>query len=371
MTVTQHEINQRQSQDIPQLEADYIELYVGNAHHAAHFYRTAFGFRPIAYAGLETGLRDRVSFVVAQGNIRLMLTSAVSPDHPIAEHVKLHGDGVKDIAFRVADAEQAFATALRRGAREAAAPTAEEDRHGRVVRATIGVYGDTVHSFIQREGDDGFLFPHYQAIKNPPPANPIGLTEVDHIAVCVEPGALDRWTTFYRETLGFQQLHEESVETDYSAMNSRAAQDPSGKIKFVIMEPAPSKRKSQIEEYLSFYQGAGAQHIAVLTDDIVATVQALRENGVEFRPTPGAYYDTLEDRVGAISEDVAALREQNILVDRDKWGYLLQIFARPVQSRPTLFCEIIQRVGARGFGSGNIKALFESIEREQALRGTL
>jgi 4-hydroxyphenylpyruvate dioxygenase len=350
---------------------DYIELYVGNAHQAAHFYRMTFGFAPVAYAGPETGVRDRVSFLITQGNIRLVLTSAVDTDHAIAHHVALHGDGVKDIALSVDDAAHAFEHAVRNGARPVAEPTVFEDAQGKTITATIGVYGDTVHTFVQRAGTDGAFLPNYKAIKNPPPATPIGLTEVDHVAVCVEAGTLDQWVAFYRQVLGFHQMHEENIETEYSAMNSKAMEDASGKVKFPMMEPAPSKRKSQIEEYLSFYHGPGAQHIAALSNDIVATVRALRANGIEFRPTPDTYFDMLEQRVGRIDVDVAALREMNILVDRDQWGYLMQIFAKPVQSRPTLFCEIIQRVGARGFGSGNIKALFESIEREQALRGTL
>lgn len=350
---------------------DYIELYVGNAHQAAHYYRTAYGFTPIAYAGPETGARDRVSFLIAQGDIRLLLTSAVETDHPIARHVALHGDGVKDIAIAVDDAVAAFEHAIRGGARSIAEPAVFEGPSGQTITATIGVYGDTVHSFVQRYPHDGTFLPHYRAIGTPSPTTPIGLTAIDHVAICVEAGALERWVTFYKETLGFEQVHEENVETEHSAMNSKAMQDPSGRIKFPMMEPAPGKRKSQIEEYLEAYQGAGAQHLAVLTDDIVGTVGALRANGIEFRQAPGTYFDMLEARVGAIGVDVAALREQHILVDRDRWGYLLQIFARPAQSRPTLFCEIIQRVGARGFGSGNIKALFESIEREQALRGVL
>jgi len=349
---------------------DHIELYVGNARQAEHFYRTAFGFTPIAYAGLETGVHDRVSFIMQQGDIRLVLTSALRPDHPIAEHVRLHGDGVKDIAFTVDNTELVFEQAVSRGARPIAEPIALEDQSARIIRATIGVYGDTMHSFIQRDHANGAYLPGYQLIQTPPPATPVGFTAIDHVAVCVEVGTLDQWVEFYEQVLGFHQLHEEKVQTEYSAMNSKAVQNSTGQIKFPMMEPAPSKRKSQIEEYLAFYGGPGAQHFAVITDDIVKTVRALRANGIEFRRTPDTYYDMLEDRVSTISADPMVLRELNILVDRDQWGYLMQIFAKPLQDRPTLFCEVIQRKGARGFGSGNIKALFESIEREQLLRAS-
>jgi len=372
MTTGNNAAASSQIENVPQLKGiDYIELYVGNAQQAAHFYRTTFGFTPIASAGPETGVRDRVSFVVAQGDIRLIFTSALDADHPIARHVALHGDGVKDIAFTVDDATYAFEQAVRLGAHPIAEPVVTDGPTGQLTKATIGVYGDTIHSFIQRDIVDGASFPGYQVIKNPLPATPIGLMAVDHVAVCVDAGTLEQWVAFYKQVLGFEQLHEENIETAYSAMNSKAVQNRSGQIKFPMMEPAPSKRTSQIEEYLSYYHGPGVQHIAVLSADIVGTVRALRANGIEFRQAPGTYFDMLEERVGKIAADVAALRDLHILVDRDAWGYLMQIFGKPVQSRPTLFCEIIQRAGARGFGSGNIKALFESIEREQALRGTL
>lgn len=350
---------------------DYIELYVGNAQQAAHFYRTAFGFTPTAYAGPETGVRDWVSYVVEQGHIRLVFTSAIDGDHPIAQHVALHGDDVKDIAFKVTSTEQIFQQVIGAGARSVAEPTTIEGQDGQVQRATIATFGDTVHSFIQRDGYTGAFLPRYQPFTQQLPVTPAGFSEVDHVAICLEAGTLDQWAEFYRNTLGFYQLHEENIETEHSAMNSKAIADSSGQIKFPMQEPAPSKKKSQIEEYLSSHNGAGVQHIAVLTENIVESIRALRSNGIDFRQTPGAYYDLLPERVGAIKEDLEALRELNILVDRDEWGYLLQIFAKPVQSRPTLFCEIIQRVGARGFGSGNIKALFQSIEREQLLRGSL
>jgi 4-hydroxyphenylpyruvate dioxygenase len=358
-------------EDVQKLKGiDYIELYVGNAQQSAHFYRSAFGFTPTAYAGLETGVTDRISFLIEQGDIRLVLTSALIPDHPIAEHVRLHGDGVKDIAFAVDDAAGVFAQAVARGARGVAEPATAEVADGRVVTAQIGVYGDTVHSLVQRNTANGSFLPGYRPIQKPP-ATPVGFSAVDHVAVCVEAGTLDAWSDFYARVFDFVELHQESVSTDYSAMNSRAMGDRAGRIKFPLQEPAPSKRKSQIDDYLSYYQGPGAQHIAVLTGDIVASVRALQANGIEFRATPATYYDMLEARVGPIDADLAALRELSILVDRDQWGYLMQIFCKPMQGRPTMFCELIQREGARGFGSGNIKALFQSVEREQLLRGAL
>lgn len=350
---------------------DHVEFYVGNARQAAHFYRTAFGFRPVAFAGLETGARDRISFIVEQNNIRLVLTSALGPDGPIADHVKLHGDGVKDIALAVDDAVGAFEEAVKRGARPVLEPTVIEDDQRHIVKATIGAYGDTVHSFIQRGSDDGGLLPGYESVKNPLPATPTGLAAIDHVAISVEPGMLDYWIDFYNDVLGFRQSHQENVLTEYSAMNSKVVQNSTALIKFPIMEPAEGKRKSQIEEYLHSHCGPGAQHIAVLTGDIVRTVKALRDNGIEFLRTPRAYYDQLEERVGEIDGDIDELRELNILVDRDGWGHLFQVFTKPLQSRPTVFLEIIQRKGARGFGGGNIKALFQALEHEQALRGNL
>lgn len=372
MTSSSEERTLVQEQGAPVLKGtDYIELYVGNAHQAAHFYRMSFGFQPLAYAGPETGVRDHVSFLLAQGDIRLVFTAPTGSNGPIAQHVAKHGDGVKDIALTVVDAAATFEHAVRLGARPVAEPRVFDGPHGTTTIASIGVYGDTVHSLVQRDFDDLTALPGFQPIASAPPAASVGLTAIDHVAVCVEAGTLNQWVDFYKHVFGFHQVHEENVETGQSAMNSKAVQDPSGAIKFPMQEPAPSKRKSQIEEYLESYQGPGAQHLAVLTDDIVATVRAMRANGLEFRQAPGTYFDMLEERVGKIDVDVDALRDLHILVDRDKWGYLLQIFAKPVQSRPTLFCEVIQRVGARGFGSGNIKALFASIEREQALRGTL
>ncbi|WP_026369743.1 4-hydroxyphenylpyruvate dioxygenase [Kallotenue papyrolyticum] len=375
MAMTARESTRTQEGDFLQLKGiDYVEFYVGNARQAAHFYRTAFGFKPIAYAGLETGVRDRASYVLEQRNIRLVFTAPLHPDSPIAEHVKLHGDGVKDIAFTVDDAAQAFEETVRRGAQPVMEPTVIEGQKGRVIKATIATYGDTVHSFIQRDEYHGTFFPKYHAIKNPPRSEPVGLAAIDHIVGNVELGQMDRWVDYYNQVLGFRQLvhfSDEQISTEYSALMSKVMQNGTGRIKFPINEPAQGKRKSQIEEYLEYYHGPGAQHLALLTDDIIATVRKLRENGVEFLRTPDSYYDMLGERVGKIDESIDTLRELGILVDRDDEGYLLQIFTRPLQDRPTVFFEIIQRKGARGFGAGNFKALFEAIEREQALRGNL
>ena len=350
---------------------DYIEFYVGNAHQAAHFYRTTFGFLPVAYAGLETGVRDRVSFIMEQGQIRLILTAATSPDSEVAEHVRLHGDGIKDIAFVVDDATQVFAVAVERGATPVMEPSLFEDEECRLIKSTIGACGHTVHSFTQRDGPQRAFFPQYQAMPKASQVLPTGLETIDHIAISVERGALDQWIDFYKIVLGLHQSHQEDIFTEYSAMNSKVVQNVNGSIKFPIMEPALGRRKSQIEEYLEFNHGPGAQHVALLSNSIVETVRQLRENGIEFLRSPDTYYQALESRIGKIDEDIVSLRDLNILADRDQWGYLLQIFSKPIQSRPTLFIEIIQRAGARGFGAGNILALFEAVEREQAMRGNL
>ncbi len=349
---------------------DYVELYVGNAYQAAHFYRTMFGFRPVARAGLETGLRDRLSIVMEQGEIRLVLTSGLDPDSPIVRHAALHGDAVKDVAFRVQDVESAFRTAVRRGAHPVAEPHVHEDEQGRVVRATIGAPGETVHSLVERHGYGGALFPGFEAIADAPESRSTGLVAVDHVAVSMEQGHLDQWVAFYKDVLGFHQSHHEMVWTKHSAMNSKVVEDASGKIKFPIVEPTQHGSKSQVQEYLNFNHGAGAQHVAFLTDDIQSTVRAIRDNGVRFLRIPSTYYEVLVDRVGAIDPPVMdSLQELGILVDADDDGRLLQIFSEPIQARPTMFVEMIERQGAQGFGSGNIKALFEAVEREQALRG--
>jgi 4-hydroxyphenylpyruvate dioxygenase len=352
-------------------EIDYVEFYVGNARQAEHYFRTAYGFRPVAYTGLETGLRDRASFLVEQGGVRFIITAPLGPDGHVAEHVRRHGDGVRDIAFAVEDVEAAFAEAVMRGARPIEEPAACESENGRLMKATIGVFGDTIHTLIERENGATRSLPDFRALEDPPPARGVGLHSIDHIAITVESGQLDRWVGFYKHGTGFHQSHQEDVATEYSGMNSKVVQNHRGRIKFPIMEPAQGRRRSQIEEYLAFYGGPGAQHLAVATDDILSTVKALRANGVEFLSAPDSYYETLEQRVGWIEEDVAELREQRILVDLDETGYLMQIFTKPLGSRPTIFLEIIQRKGARGFGGGNIKALFEAVEREQARRGNL
>ncbi|HEX6287990.1 MAG TPA: 4-hydroxyphenylpyruvate dioxygenase [Herpetosiphonaceae bacterium] len=373
--MTERELSRSSEQDfLPLKGIDYVEFYVGNARQAAHFYRLAFGFKPIAYAGLETGVRDRTSYVMQQRNIRLVLTGALGPDSPIAEHVKEHGDGVKDIAFTVDDAAAAFEETVKRGARPVMEPTVFEGQKGRIIKSTIAAYGDTVHSFIQRDEYHGTFFPKFHAIKNPPPATPTGLAAIDHIVGNVELGKMNDWVEFYNQVLGFHQLQaftDDDISTEYSALMSKVVENGEGRIKFPINEPAEGKKKSQIDEYLQYYRGPGAQHLALITGDIIETVRALRANGVDFLRTPDTYYEMLSDRVGKIDEDINILRELNILVDRDDEGYLLQIFTRPLQDRPTVFFEIIQRKGARGFGAGNFKALFEAIEREQALRGNL
>lgn len=370
----ENELMQSQSEGSIVLKGfDYIELYMGNAHHAAHFYRTAFGFTPIGYAGLETGEREHASFILEQGEIRLILTSAILPESPVADHVRLHGDSVKDIAFTVDDAERAFELAVRRGSKPVMEPTTFEDERGMLTKATISAFGDTVHSFIAREGDSSSdrFFPKFQELPRGPRTPNSDLLSIDHVAISLEPEGLDKQIDFYKEVLGFHQSHQEDITTNYSAMNSRVVQDSTGLIKFPMMEPAPGRRKSQIEEYLYFNRGPGVQHLALLSDNIVRTVRNLRASSIDFLRTPQTYYNMLEDRVGKIDEDLEALRDESILVDRDDWGYLLQIFTRPLQSRPTLFFEVIQRIGARGFGGGNIRALFEAIEREQAMRGNL
>jgi 4-hydroxyphenylpyruvate dioxygenase len=360
-------------QSAVQLEGiDYVEMYVGNAYQAAHFYRTMFGFRPVARAGLETGVRDRLSIAMEQGEIRLLLTSGLHPDSHITQHVAVHGDGVKDVAFRVADAEGAYRTAVSRGAVPVAEPQVLESDAGRVVRATIGAPGAGVHSLVERLDYTGEFLPGFEPIHDAAHTVSTGLTEVDHVAVSMEQGGLDHWIAFYKDVLGFHQSHHEMVWTKNSAMNSKVVEDASGKIKFPIQEPAVNGGKSQVQEYLNFNHGAGAQHVAFLTGDAVATVRAIRDNGVHFLRVPGSYYDMLEARVGQVDPAVmAGLKELGILVDSDDDGRLLQIFSEPVTSRPTMFVEIIERQGAKGFGSGNIKALFEAVEREQELRGNI
>lgn len=370
-STTNQNTDSRTASIVPQLQGlDYVELYVGNVTQAAHYFRTAFGFTPIAYAGMETGARDSASIVMQQGECSLLLTAPLHSTGPIADYVLKHSDGVKDIAFRVENVESVFNAALHLGAQPLQEPTIHEDSAGRIVKASIAAFGDVTHSFIQREGVQETFFPGYQALKRLP-APETGLHMLDHFAVSLPPGEVERWAAFYSQIFGFHQIHEESIATEYSAMKSVAVEDSTEQIKFVLIEPIPGKRKSQIEEFLKFHEGPGVQHIALHTQDIINTIEKLETNGVSFVPAPESYYDMLPDRVGSISEDLKALRRVNVLVDRDEWGYLLQIFARPLQSRPTLFVEVIQRKAARGFGGGNIQALFKALEREQAKRGNL
>jgi 4-hydroxyphenylpyruvate dioxygenase len=357
---------------------DHVRLFVGNARQSAYFYRNAFGFDVVAYAGLETRLRHEAGYVLRQGKITLVLASPLGPDHAEAQRLIVHGDGVQDIALEVDDVAAAYAEAVRRGAVGVAPPARLEDEYGSVDCATIRTYGDTTHTFVNRDRYRGVFAPGYRPIDrdrySPGTYHHAGLRAIDHIVGNVEQGKMDEWVRFYQDVLGFSQLvhfDDRDISTEYTALMSKVVQGGGGKIKFPINEPARARRRSQIEEYLNFYGGPGVQHIALLTDDIVKTVRILRHNDVSFLRVPRAYYDMVPGRVGSIQEDLEELAELGILVDRDDEGYLLQIFTKPVADRPTLFFEIIQRRGARSFGKGNFKALFEAIEREQARRGTL
>ena len=353
---------------------DYLELYVSNSKQAAHFYKTAMGFQSLAYAGLETGLKDRESYVLIQDKIRLVLTSPLKSGTDIGKHIDLHGDGVKVVALWVDDAQKAYDAALERGAESALAPVQEEDAKGKITKAGIKLYGDTVHYFIDRTAYDGVFLPGFVPWTTSYNPTPVGLKYVDHMVANVELGKMNYWVDFYKNVMGFSQIlsfDDNDISTDYTALMSKVMSNGNGRIKFPINEPADGKKKSQVEEYLDFYEGPGIQHIAVATDDIVDTVKQLQARGIDFLRVPSTYYDTLEDRVGKIDEDIEPLKELGILVDRDDEGYLLQIFTKPLEPRPTMFFEIIQRKGATSFGKGNFKALFEAIEREQELRGTL
>lgn len=364
---------------LPLLGTDYVEFYVGNAKQSAHFYKTAFGFQSHAYAGLETGLKDRVSYVLKQDKIRLVLTTALKSDSPIGEHVKKHGDGVKVIALWVEDARKSFEETTKRGAKVFMEPTVEKDEHGETVRAGIYTYGETVHMFVERKNYKGSFLPGFVEWKSDYHPSPVGLKFIDHMVGNVGWGEMNQWVKWYEDVMGFVNFltfDDKQITTEYSALMSKVMSNGNGRIKFPINEPAKGKKKSQIEEYIDFYEGPGAQHIAVATDDIIATVAELKARGVEFLPPPPqAYYDDIPRRLGVhmsiMKEDISKLQELSILVDADEEGYLLQIFTKPVEDRPTLFFEIIQRMGAKGFGAGNFKALFESIEREQEKRGTL
>jgi len=355
---------------------DFLEFYVGNAKQAAYYLSNAWGFTPIAYAGLETGIRDRSSYVLEQGNVRLVVTSPLGPEGEIAEHVKLHGDGVKAIALRVDDAEQAYREATKRGAHGLEEPAVHKDDYGIAETSTIAIYGDTVITFVERQNYQGAFLPGYREVVTNVPrrARPAGLAAIDHVVGNVELGKMNEWVDFFERVLGFTQLvhfDDRAISTEYSALMSKVMQNGSGRIKFPINEPAQGRRKSQIEEYLDFYRGPGVQHIALNTDDIITSVRRLVERGVDFLKTPRNYYETVLDRVGSIAEDINQLAELGILVDHDDEGYLLQIFSKPIVNRPTVFFEVIERKGARGFGEGNFKALFEALEQEQELRGNL
>ena len=353
---------------------DHVELWVGNAKQAAYYYEHAFGFRRTAYSGPETGVRDRASYVLEQNEIRLVVSSALRRDHEIGEHAYVHGDGVKDIALRVPDAREAYRQAVQRGARGVKEPFAVEDDWGKVELSTIATYGDVVHTFVQRNGYEGAYLPGYVAVDGPHEESEVGLVALDHIVGNVELGRMEHWVEFYERVFGMTEMihfSDEDISTEYSALMSKVMTDGQGKVKFPINEPAEGKRKSQIEEYLEFNHGPGAQHIAMQSSNIVATVEALQRRGVVFLSTPETYYEETPSRVGEIDESWDDLRRLRILADRDDDGYLLQIFTKTAQDRPTLFFEVIERHGARGFGDGNFKALFEAIEREQALRGNL
>ncbi|PUZ25993.1 4-hydroxyphenylpyruvate dioxygenase [Chitinophaga parva] len=359
---------------LPLNGTDYVEFYVGNAKQAAHFYKTAFGFQTVAYAGPETGVRDRASYVLVQHKLRFVLTSALHPTSDIARHVNEHGDGVKVLALWVDDARRSFEETVKRGAKPYLEPVTEKDEFGEVVRSGIYTYGETVHMFIERKNYTGAFMPGYRAVKSAYNPSETGLLYVDHCVGNVGWNEMNTWVGFYEKVMGFRNLisfDDSDISTEYSALMSKVMSNGNGRVKFPINEPAEGKKKSQIEEYLDFYGGPGVQHVAIATNDIIRTVSDLQARGVEFLTVPSTYYQELQARVGKIDEDIASLEKLGILVDRDDEGYLLQIFTKPLQDRPTVFFEIIQRKGATSFGKGNFKALFESIEREQELRGNL
>jgi 4-hydroxyphenylpyruvate dioxygenase len=359
---------------LPLNGTDYIEMYVGNAKQSAHYYKTAFGFQSLAYAGLETGVKDVASYVLQQDKIRLVLTTPLTSSSPINEHLRKHGDGVKVIALWVDDATKSFKETVSRGAKPFMEPTREEDENGYVIRSGIYTYGETVHIFVERKNYKGLFLPGYKAWKSDYNPEPVGLKYIDHMVGNVGWGEMNTWVEWYQHVMGFINLlsfDDKDISTEYSALMSKVMSNGNGRIKFPINEPAEGKKKSQIEEYIQFYEGQGVQHIAVATDNIIDTVKKLMARGVEFLKVPESYYTEAIERIGHIDEDIKELAKLGVLVDRDDEGYLLQLFSKPVQDRPTMFFEIIQRKGANSFGKGNFKALFEAIEREQALRGTL
>lgn len=364
-----------QTDFLPLEGTDYVEFYVGNAKQAAHYYMTAFGFQPLAYAGPETGMKDKASYAVRQHKLTFVLTTPLRPDNPIADHIYKHGDGVKAISLRVPDATSAWDETTQRGAKSYLEPQRMQDEDGEVVMSGIHTYGDTVHLFIERKNYKGTFIPGYRAWSNPLfKTADTGLLYVDHCVGNVDWNGMNPWVKFYEDVMGFKNIltfDDEDISTEYSALMSKVMSSGNGFVKFPINEPAEGKKKSQVEEYLEFYKGEGVQHVALATNDIVKTVRELMSRGVEFLKVPTTYYDDLLDRVGKIDEDLEPLKELGILVDRDNEGYLLQLFSKPVEDRPTLFFEIIQRKGAKSFGKGNFKALFEAIEREQEARGNL
>jgi 4-hydroxyphenylpyruvate dioxygenase len=359
---------------LPLKGTDHVEFYVGNAHQSAYFYRAAFGMKLVAYAGPETGQRDRASYALEQGKVRFVLTTALRSDSAIAHHVHTHGDGVRAIALWVDDARKAWQETTSRGARSVQEPTDLSDEHGRVTISSIAAYGDTIHTFVDRSRYNGPFLPGFRHVKHDPVVRPVGLLHIDHMVGNVGWHKMNEWVEFYQRVMGFslyQHFDDKDISTEYSALMSKVMANGNGYVKFPINEPAEGRRKSQIEEYLEFYQGPGVQHIALATNDILSSVSKMHQQGVEFLTIPHAYYTELQSRVGKIAEPLDELERLGILVDRDDEGYMLQIFTRPVEDRPTLFFEIIQRKGSRSFGKGNFKALFEAIEREQALRGNL
>ncbi|HEY8399496.1 MAG TPA: 4-hydroxyphenylpyruvate dioxygenase [Flavihumibacter sp.] len=359
---------------LPLLGTDYVEFYVGNAKQAAHFYKSAFGFQSLAYSGPETGHRDRASYVLRQNKLTFVFTTPLRANNPMADHIYRHGDGVKNLALTVEDATYAWEQTTQRGAKSFMEPTTLEDAHGKLVMSGIHTYGDTVHLFIERKNYQGPFMPGFEAWNPVYRPTETGLLYVDHCVGNVGWNQMNKWVKFYEEVMGFRNIlsfDDKDISTEYSALMSKVMSNGNGYVKFPINEPAEGKKKSQVEEYLDYYDGEGCQHVALATNNIIETVTALQERGVEFLQVPGSYYDDLLDRVGQIDEDLAPLRKLGILVDRDEEGYLLQIFTRPVEDRPTLFFEIIQRKGAKSFGKGNFKALFEAIEREQEKRGNL
>ena len=357
---------------VPLKAVHHVEFYVGNAKQAAFYYRKAFGYNQTAYSGLETGDREKASYVLEQGRVRMVFSTPLNGNNELAEHIRRHGDGVKDIAFHVDDAKACYEACIARGAKSAREPETLSDENGSVTKASIFTYGETLHSFFSHDDYNGPFLPGF--IEKKVEGEDVGLKYIDHIVGNVELGKMEHWVNFYADVMGFSQIQafsDEDIATEYSALMSKVMESDNGRIKFPINEPAEGKKKSQIDEYLDFYDGPGVQHVALLTSDIIKTIKKLKENGVEFLEVPDTYYEDLTKRVGAIDEDIEVLRKLKILVDRDDEGYLLQLFTKPVEDRPTVFYEVIQRKGSKGFGIGNFKALFEAIERHQAERGNL